>query len=400
MDLVEATFSNDNWFNTLDKATEKTIPYRIIAKYGTPEERISLLKDVLSGSYSIKPPRVVKIPKDNGEYREIYINSDRDRILLAAVNSAYYSLYGDRLPDCCKAYREGQSCAKVVREVSKQNITGYKLDLSKYFDSVPIELILNVFYELDTGSPLEPILVDYYMDNHVYISNHQVDRYKSLAQGCALSAFLSNYVLRDVDLAMSQMCEYYCRYSDDMLLLGANAEEALVVLKQMLSERGLSLNPNKIEKIDSWHEFKFLGFGLKGSTISISEKDFIRKKHEVKSISNRIRHNSKLTTDKKLHQIIKAVNRLFYNFQDFCHGWLYSKAQAINSYERLAELDAYTKDCIRAAVTGSWNYTSNMNKLPEDTLKNNGYRSLVQMCKLAAIDRDAFQQEQLSLVGG
>ena len=45
---------------------------------------------------------------------------------------------------------------------------GYKLDLSKYFDSVPHEVINKALAELDTDSPLEQVLYKYYNDDTVY----------------------------------------------------------------------------------------------------------------------------------------------------------------------------------------------------------------------------------------
>lgn len=52
----------------------------------------------------------------------------------------------------CKSYQKGTSTQKVVLEVSqkivslnKQGIIGYKSDFSKYFDTVNIEVIDNIF---------------------------------------------------------------------------------------------------------------------------------------------------------------------------------------------------------------------------------------------------------------
>lgn len=397
MDLLEAAFEQCVWESIIDKGVDKTINRDTLRKFCTSDARIALLDSIVAGRYHITPPKVVSIPKDNGKTREIYVNRQRDRILLAAINQAYYMLYGNKLAPACKAYREGISCAKVVREVARQPSTGYKLDLSKYFDSIPIEVINAALDELDTGSPLDVLVRDYYNDNRVYIDEKIVPRFKSLAQGCAIAAFLSNYVLRDIDFKMMDICRFYCRYSDDMLILGDNAESALEVLKKMLSAKGLSLNMDKVEPITPEQEFKFLGFGVSGSKITISQKDFVEKKKEVKRACCFIEKNRKLSDTDKLYGAVNAVKRIFFS-QDPTYGWLYGKALGINDYTRLAELDNYCKEHIRAAVTGKWNFTSNMNKVPESSLREAGYVSLVHMAKIASFSRDLYTQEHLLYV--
>lgn len=398
MDLLECVLEQDIWNTVLDKSLDKTVSKSVLRRFSRPEAKIQLLGQIISGEYKVKPPIVKRIPKDNGGYREIYVNTDKDRILLAAINAAYYRLFENRLSPACKAYREHLSCGKTVRELSRQHIHGYKLDLSKYFDSVPRDVLNTALKELDTGSPLDRIVWEYYNTDLVVIDGETVGRYKSLAQGCAISAFLSNYVLKDVDARMSQVCEYYCRYSDDMILIAKDTDRVLQDLVEQLSAVGLSLNPDKVEKISCEQEFKFLGFGVKGSCISISQKDFESKKQEVKHVCKLVKNKKGLSQVERLRKAIFGVQNVFFSRQNPIHGWLYGKGQYINDLTRIQQLDKFCKEHIRAAVTGSWNYTTNVNRVPEQMMRDNGYVSLVHMCKLAAIDRDVFLQEHLRSV--
>ena len=52
-------------------------------------------------------------------------------------------------------------------------------------------------------------------------------------------------MLRDIDAALSDMCSVYYRYSDDILILGDRADEALNMLTEMLSQKGLKVNPKR-----------------------------------------------------------------------------------------------------------------------------------------------------------
>lgn len=393
MDLLECFFETDIWESVINKGVDKTIPPDILQKFSRAEERLNLLQKIISGEYRISPPKVSRVPKDSGGFREIYVNSPQDRVILAAINQAYYRLFEARLSPACKAYRENSSCGKVVREVASQKIKGYKLDLSKYFDSVPIDVINKALDELDTGSPLDSVVRDYYNTDIVLVDGQEVNRFKSLAQGCAIASFLSNYILKDIDKEMTQMCTYYCRYSDDIVIIADNPDAVLSRLTEMLSSLQLHLNPAKIERIDSLHEFKFLGFGVTGSKISISQKDFSLKKREVKSVCALIGKDRKLTKEEKLQKLISEVQKIFFCKTNPCHGWLYGKAAFLTDIERVAALDMFCKEHIRAAITGRWNFTSNIHKITEQDLRGAGYVSLVHMAKMAKLGRDIYQQE-------
>lgn len=393
-DLMEDFFDTEFYDSAIEKSLDKQISAAQIRKFCTVAFRLKLLQDLEEGKYKIAPPHVSYIPKDDGTLREIYVNSAKDRMILTLINAIWYKRHADMISPACKAYISGSSCAKVVREVATKHISGYKLDLSKYFDSVSHEIINKYLAELDTGTPLDKAVYAYYNDDTVIVKGERISRFKSLAQGCAVSAFLSNCVLEDIDDKMLELCEYYCRYSDDMLLLGKGADKALTVLQSMLCDKGLSLNSNKIEQVSADKEFKFLGFGIHGGVIDISQKDYCAKKAEIKHVTRVVMHK-RMSAEDKLRTAVKEVMSVFNNWAEPTHGWLYVKAQGINSTARLAELDKYCKEHIRAAVTGGWNFTTNMNKVSEEKLREAGYVSLLHIFKIATMDRSLFLQECL-----
>ena len=394
MDLFEEIQDVAIWEKILDKGVDKSIKNTTLRKYCTQTGRQELYDQIASGNYVIRPPKVVAIPKDDGSFREIYVNTERDRLLLALVNQVWNKNYGHLVSPACKSYREGYSTATAVKDASRHITYGYKIDLSKYFDSVPREVINSTLAELSTGSVLDEIIWKYYNDDTVIIAGKKTPRFKSLAQGCALSAFLSNYILRFVDARMSELCDYYCRYSDDMLLLGPNAPNALADLKRMLGTLGLQINPKKLEEVSPEKEFRFLGFGIHGADILISERDFANKKKEIKHVTHCVK-SLNVENSVKLRKAVRDVLRIFLNFKHPTHSWIYTKAIAVNNIERIEALDRYCKEHIRAAVTGKWNYTTNVHKVTEEALRNAGYVSLIHMFKLAQIDRDIFEQECL-----
>ena len=344
----------------------------------------SMFHDVCAGTYHIQPPRIVKVPKDNGGIRELTVCTDKDRFLLAMVNEAWFKLFGDRVSEACTSYRTGCSTASTVKKMHKHLGYGYKLDLSKYFDSVPRVVLNEALESICTYTPLDAVIYDFYNDDCVVENKSIVTKYKSLGQGCATSAFLADYILCNIDDEMSHVCGYYCRYSDDMLIISPDADEILGMLEHRLSLLGLQLNPSKVQQIDENTPFKFLGFEIDGDKINIAPSTLQQKKKDVKHVCKMHKGN--------LSKALKEVQKLFFSTNYPTHGWLYSKCQAVNQLDRIIELDTYCKDCLRACATGTWNYTHNIHAVD---LEKAGWVSLTHMAKMAWQDSTLFEAEQL-----
>lgn len=111
--------------------------------------RLKMADMMMQDKYEISPPHTAKIPKDNGDFRTVYVNEPIDRIVLSIANDLLFELMPDMVHKSCKSYQTGIGCGKVVKEVSKfmvkcsnkSSYVGWKADLSKYFDSVPIRYI-------------------------------------------------------------------------------------------------------------------------------------------------------------------------------------------------------------------------------------------------------------------
>lgn len=386
-DLLIRAFDKDNVEAIVTGGLSKTISKTSLMAFKEPSFRADLIRKIVMGEYKIEPPRVCSIPKDDGGFREIYVNSDIDRLLLALANRAYVQIYGKVLSPACMAYLPGCSTSRAVRDLASHSWTGgYKLDISKYFDSVSREALKSAFAELDTGSPLDRVVYDYYMDDRIIRDGIETTHYKSLAQGCAVSTFLANYILRHIDMKMTETCSYYARYSDDIVIFNGNIE----LLSSMLADIGLRLNPSKIEELSPDKEFTFLGYGIRGRDILVSQKHFAKIKREVK-------HACKISRTRNLSSVIKRVQRVLISFDDPLYSWIYRQA-CVTDIGRVAELDRYCKDCIRAAVTGSWNYTHNIRAIPNSRLETEGWVSLVHLLKCAKMSRALFFEEVRGLL--
>lgn len=355
---LEMMFQIERWEQLLETAYQKGIDYGLLCQLVEPQNRAALYLSIVQGNYHIQVPHYAEIPKDDGTMRQVVVNESLDRIVLTLYNEVLCELFNDKIHTNCKSYQKGIGCGMTVQNISKQiveykeNKIGYKADLSKYFDSVNLECIEQALTELKTegDEAIDDVVWEYYHSNLIYDMGKQlIEKYQSLKQGCAVASFLANYLLRDIDEELSSLDIIYCRYSDDILMIGKEADKAKEILEQRLTKYGLSLNPKKVETLykDTW--FTFLGFSIKGDKITLSKKSI---KNFQKEIDRRTIKNQKCNTGlKAINQIQKYLYKGYENgTQTF--GWAQFFLPILNVKEDLDELNKYLLDVIRACETG------------------------------------------------
>lgn len=354
--LLKTFFEKQRWVTAIDTGVDKNINKSLLREMSSPEKRLSLYNMIKNNDYVIAPPHEARIPKDDGTFRTVYVNDGADRIILSIVNDMLFELCPELIHPSCKSYQKHIGCGKIVKEVSSviQNIKhqtlGVKVDLSKYFDSVPIEYIDNVFDYIECKfgkSNLIDIVRLYYHTNTVIdYDKNIIEKYSSLRQGCAVAAFLADAVLFDIDEKITNNYDvYYVRYSDDILILGNEWEKAYNCLQKELSNKQLILNPKKVEMLDKNKWFKFLGFALKSDKISLSKSRIktFQKEIEDRTISHK--------NTKDISSIINSVNDYLYKGNGD-YSWATSVLSVINVEKDINQLNGFVMDAIRAANTG------------------------------------------------
>lgn len=358
--LLEKVFEAERWEAAINKGFFKGIDKGELRQLCGPETRVRLAMAILEDNYEIAPPHQALIPKDNGEFRTVYVNENIDRIFLSIVNDLLFELCPDMIHPACKSYQKGIGCGKVVQEITKnikwqkeyENLEsktfGIKADLSKYFDSVPIEFIDNVFDQLVHkfgDSKIIAILRKYYHTDLCFDPDgNLIKHYQSLKQGCAVASWLADVMLYEIDDYLSELKGMYVRYSDDILYIGRFYDYAMKVLEKNLEIMSMKLNPKKVEYLSYDRWFKFLGFMIKEDQITLSPgrvKTF-QKEIEKRSVKNR--HVSGKAA-------IISINRYLYK-GDGTYSWATQVLPIINVERDIDTLNEFVMDCIRACQTG------------------------------------------------
>lgn len=349
--LLAEFFKPERWVDAINSADLKGINKSELRFLCSPEVRSALYDAINTDNYEIAPPHEAQIPKDDGTFRIVYVNEGIDRVVLAIINNMLMDLCGDMIDPSCKSYQRGISTNKVVKEVTRttrhfsgHRAIGFKADLSKYFDSVPIEFIDAVFDAIEKRfgkSKIINVLRKYYHSDLCFdIDKNLIYHYSSLKQGCAVAAFLADVVLSHIDRKLKKLRGYYIRYSDDILFIGQDFKPAKEMLERELALMSMKLNPRKVETIwaDRW--FKFLGFSIKGDLISLSQS---RKKQFQHEIESRTIRKPNVT----LKQAVNSVNRYLY-YGDGTYSWATLVLGTINADEDIKAMNNFVLDALRA----------------------------------------------------
>lgn len=395
---MEMLCDKEIWSNAIQHGLDKHIDKSLLSTLTNPIGRLAIIEAIEQGRYKIEPPVVQQIPKPNGKIREVFCNSQMDRVVLSVINEIYYKLYSKYIHPNCVSYQKNTGVPKIIKSLVKEldaTGKGYKADLSKYFDNVNRETVNALLDSLSTGSPVDRVVWNYYNDDHIVLNGVKTERYKSLCQGCSIGTLLANLCLKDIDEEISKLDVVYYRYSDDLLFIGKDAEKALEILKQMLIPKGLSLNRDKVQAIDITTEFTFLGAKIKGKEVDISDESVERFKKKIKAIT-KMRKGMKIKSRSMQRKMIKEINyyiREAYAKSTKNFGWEQFFYSLINTNKTIVMLDEYVKDHLKHAYTGKWNHTTNMHKTSNEQLREMGYKSMVQMYNLFKINKDVYNAE-------
>lgn len=354
--ILQMFFDIERWTKAIDKGVDKDIRKDQLVKLTDEHTRLAMAEAMMYGKYEISPPHTAQIPKDNGEFRTVYVNEPIDRVLLSIANDLLFELMPEMIHPSCKSYQTGIGCGKVVTEVSgrivaaakKDGYMGWKSDLSKYFDSVPIQCVDKAFDKVEAKhghSALIDVLRKYYHSDLYFDENNTLEsKYQSLKQGCAVASWLADVLLYDLDDELSRMNGYYVRYSDDMLFIGEDYEKAMGVLELRLADMQMKLNPKKVEYLTGDQWFKFLGFSIKGEMISLSSS-------RIKTFQREIERRTIRKPGITLSKAINSVNRYLYKGNgEF--SWATQILPVCNVKRDLDELNKFVMDCLRAVSTG------------------------------------------------
>lgn len=235
------------------------------------EHKGELLEKIRNGKYKPSPVRRVEIPKDNGGVRKLGIPTVIDRIIQQAIAQVLTPIYALKFSDGSYGYRPNRSAKDAIAKVRGYADKGYQyavcLDLSKYFDTLNQELLMNMLRQ-DIHDKRLIVLIKKYLKSGVMENGVRHKTEEGSPQGGNLSPLLANIYLDKFDKEFEGRGVKVIRYADDIVLLAKSkrASERLLETSTRYLEKKLKLKVNteksRAVSVYSIRNFKFLGFAM------------------------------------------------------------------------------------------------------------------------------------------
>ena len=351
----------------LDRDNLNSAYKRVKANKGAPgvdgmtvEEALPWLKEhgkeltesIRQGKYKPDPVRRKEIPKPDGGVRKLGIPSVKDRVVQQAIAQRLMPIYEPLFAEGSYGYRPGRSAQDAIYKIRGYAEDGYEwavlLDLSKYFDTLNHEKLLNLLRkEVKDERVIQ--LVKRFLKSGVMENGVVMATEEGSPQGGPLSPLLANIYLNEFDHEYERRGVPVVRYADDIVLLCKSERAAGRLLESSTRylEGKLKLKVNRdkshIAKVNATKKFKFLGFafgkGKDGLFIRVHQKSMQKAKDRLKELTRR-------NQAKNVRQVMAEVKR-------YMQGWLnyYAIASMKNT---LAEWNGWLRRRIRMFIWKQW----------------------------------------------
>ena len=356
--LLEAILYKDN-FNRAYKRVKANK-----GKHGidgmTVEEALPYLREhqkeltdrILRGKYTPSPVRRVEIPKSDGGVRKLGIPTVIDRTIQQAIAQQLMPIYEPLFIETSYGYRPNKSGKDAILKVKEYAGQGYTcavmLDLSKYFDTLNHELLINLLRR-NVKDERVVQLIKRYLKSGVMEKGVVMDTEEGSPQGGNLSPLLANIYLNEFDQEFTGRGVPCIRYADDIVLLAKSrrASERLLESSTKYLEEKLKLTVNRdksrIVSVFATRNFKFLGFALgrngNGIYVRVHPKSWKKFKAKLKTLSSR----------KKCQRIKPSLEEI----KVYARGWLnyYGIASMKNNIE---DINGWLYHRIRMCIWKQW----------------------------------------------
>ena len=193
------------------------------------EHREEILQSIRDGSYEPSPVRRKEITKPDGGVRKLGIPTVVDRVIQQGIAQKLQNIWEPQFSDSSYGYRPKRSGQQAIEKVKEYAEEGYRyavsVDLSKYFDTLNHELLMNLLHRKIQDMRILRIIKKYLksgvMENGVVSKTEE-----GSPQGGPLSPLLANIYLNEFDWEMCGRGVKTVRYADDIVVFAKSKRAA------------------------------------------------------------------------------------------------------------------------------------------------------------------------------
>jgi len=200
-------------------------------------------RNLMTGKYKPSLVRRVSIDKPDGGKRHLGIPTVLDRMIQHSISQELVKKYDVNFSDHSYGFRSGRNAHQALERSLDYIKGGYEymvsIDLSKFFDRVHHDRLMSKLSK-DIRDKQVLLLIRRYLQSGIMIEGVVHRPTQGTPQGGNLSPILSNIVLDELDVELTNRGHKFVRYADDI---------SIFVKSRRAGERVLESVSNWIEKV-------------------------------------------------------------------------------------------------------------------------------------------------------
>ena len=324
----------------------------------------------------------------SSKVRTVYIYPEPENTTLKLLTHLLLRKYDRLFSKGLFSFRPGRSAKDAIRMLVRtpgmRHMHAYKVDISNYFNSIPLESFLPKLSEACADDPKLCAFLACLLEEPCALEDGQpVAERKGIMAGTPLSAFYANLYLRELDERFAQARIPYARYSDDIIVFAPSEDEVrehAACIRANLAASGLAVNPAKEAFFSPEEGWTFLGFSYRDGVVDIAPATFAKLKAKMRRKTRALARWQKRNfeePERAARAFIRVFNRKLLEppSADNELSWKSWFFPVITTTATLHKIDRYAQDCLRFLLSGT--RTKARFNVRYDDLKRLGYRNLV-----------------------
>jgi len=298
--------------------------------------------------------------------------------------------YNDKQPDGVYSFRQDGGAHRAVRKLAATpGIAAkwcYKLDVSDYFNSIDIPLLLPALGDvLGDDAELAGFFERLLAADEAVFEGRVVRGPRGVMAGTPTAPFLANIYLRELDGYFTGRGVPYARYADDIILFcdtEAELGDCRAAARGILEKYKLRPNPDKERVSAPGEPWEFLGVAFQRGQIDLSAATKAKIKGKISRKARALRRwmlRRDAGPERAMRAMIQAFNKKFFASPGARAArdltWARWFFPLVTKSDGFGEVDRYLQQYIRYIPTGR--HCKKNWRTSYATLKKLGYRSLV-----------------------